>query len=176
MQEKLKQIVHYICFRFKDFPENLGSVKLNKICWFSDVDWYFLSHNTITGHASYVKKPQGPVLPDIKEAINQLDAEGKITAQLVDFSDYKQWYYFCEQDFSDFSVFSGKELKVLDFWIDYARNKSAQTMSSHAHDYPWWKDKFENDAIPVSYGVFKRNLISGSALREQNYGAEISDI
>ena len=175
MREKLKHIVHYICSEFKDYPERLGLIKLNKICWFSDVDWYFLSHNTITEYTTYTKQPQGPALPDIKIAINQLCNEGKLSAELVEFPEYKQWYYTCKQDFNNLSVIDKKEKEVLDFWIEYAKKKSAQEMSNHAHNYLWWEEASENEAIPVSFGVLIRDLISGSALSERRHGEEVTD-
>jgi uncharacterized phage-associated protein len=80
--EKFKALVHYVCDKAED-PSVLGSVKLNKVLWYSDSICYMVSGESITGE-TYVKRQHGPVPRHVVKAVNELVSEGKIARGRVD--------------------------------------------------------------------------------------------
>ena len=164
---RLEEMIHFICSQFKNQPEMLGSVKLNKICWFSDVDWFFLHGASISGDDSYIKQPQGPVLPDILPALTELHLQEKVAPHLVEFTDYKQWYYEILAPYNkdnEKNLLNGEQIKIIETWCNFARKVSAAMIIRIAHDYPWWDEIQISDVIPISYGAFIRNPLSHSKM------------
>jgi hypothetical protein len=81
--ETFKALVHQIIARVDD-PSQLGAVKLNKCAWFIDGYSYLLTGQTLTG-ARYTKMPQGPVPKAMLPILRDLQSEGKITVETVDY-------------------------------------------------------------------------------------------
>src|SRR5215831_1677028 len=73
---RLAALAHYVIWRCN--PAELGTVKLNKILWFADLEYYRRTGHTITGATAYTKLPHGPVAKGILEALDGLEAEDKI--------------------------------------------------------------------------------------------------
>ena len=77
-RDKLKALTHYIIARCED-PRILGSIKLNKILWASDLWAYAHWGKPITGE-HYIKQQFGPVASTVG-LINELQAEKKIVVR-----------------------------------------------------------------------------------------------
>ena len=77
-RDKLKALTHYIIARCED-PRILGSIKLNKILWASDLWAYVHWGKPITGE-HYIKQQFGPVAGTVG-LINELQAEEKIVVR-----------------------------------------------------------------------------------------------
>ena len=65
--EKYKAAVHYIIASCDD-PIKLGSIKLNKILFYSDSDMFFNTGKSITND-EYIKRQFGPVPKNILEIL-----------------------------------------------------------------------------------------------------------
>ena len=77
--EKYKAAVHYIIASCDD-PIKLGSIKLNKILFYSDSDMFFNTGKSITND-EYIKRQFGPVPKNILEILKELEDEKKIAIQ-----------------------------------------------------------------------------------------------
>jgi hypothetical protein len=73
---KFKAMVHFIIHECGD-PARLGAVKLNKICWYSDVICYKANGVSVSGER-YVKRQMGPVPHGILVTLRELEREKSI--------------------------------------------------------------------------------------------------
>ncbi len=90
---KLEAAILYICYQFRENPANLGSVKLNKILWFSDVEYYDSEEQSITG-ASRIAQDHGPVVSSMIPTLDTLQEKRIIFRELFSNDyDYSQWKY-----------------------------------------------------------------------------------
>ena len=89
-QQKFAALVHFLIEECSE-PERLGSVRLNKALWFSDVLAYKFMGKPIT-EAVYVKRKRGPVPQTVLETLRELEREGKIAARKPEF-DYDSWKF-----------------------------------------------------------------------------------
>ena len=80
-RDKLKLLVHYIISRCED-PNILGSIKLNKVLWVSDLWAYVKRGQPITGE-HYIKQQFGPVASTVG-IMQELVAERKIIVRQRD--------------------------------------------------------------------------------------------
>ena len=153
---KLQDMIHLICDYFRDDPESLGTVKLNKICWFSDVDWFRTNRQSISGTSTYIKQPQGPVLPQIKTALADLAATNKVSASFIDLGDYRQWLYhtLSEYDRRVTSLSEEQEVLILN-WCKKLKNIPAVKVSTMSHDYSWWTSLKTRETIRIGFGLLK---------------------
>ena len=74
--QEFKSLVHYLIAECPD-PQCLGSIRLNKALWFSDVQSYKKTGESISGE-TYIKKERGPVPKFIQECLDELEAQGAI--------------------------------------------------------------------------------------------------
>jgi uncharacterized phage-associated protein len=132
---KLKGLVHYVCDKASD-PSVLGSVKLNKVLWYSDSIHYAMEGHSITGE-TYVKRQHGPVPRHIVSAMEQLVSERKIARGKVDHFGYMKSEYIAIKD-CDVSMFSGSELKLIDEAFNHVcMNHTAKSVSEETHGTIW---------------------------------------
>jgi len=78
--DKFKDLVHFIVHECSNHPEQLGSTRLNKVLWYTDVIAYKMNGEAITKE-TYIKAQGGPVPKHILNTIQKLGKEGKITVQ-----------------------------------------------------------------------------------------------
>src|SRR5687767_11549584 len=78
-RDRFKSLVHYICWRCED-PRILGSVKLNKVLWYTDRIHYLRAGQPVTG-ATYVKQQSGPTARALSPVIAELEKEGAVATR-----------------------------------------------------------------------------------------------
>jgi hypothetical protein len=133
--EKFKALVHYICHKAVD-PAVLGSVKLNKVLWYSDSINYATEGHSITGE-TYVKRQLGPVPRHILKAVDQLVAEGKIARGRAHHFGFMKNEYIAIQD-PDMSAFTGPEVSLVDDAFQHVcLNHTATSVSHETHGVIW---------------------------------------
>lgn len=143
-KEKLKKLVHYICANVEN-PNSLGSVKLNKMLFYSDLYNYGATGEPITGE-TYIKKPRGPVSKLLPAILEELEKEGKLTARKVVQFGFPKHEYISKIP-ADVSGFSDIELGIVDDVIRSISNFSATEISEYSHDRVWLLAN-ENEEIP----------------------------
>jgi hypothetical protein len=132
---KLKALVHYICRTCGDV-DKLGSVKLNKILWYSDGKNYLSTSDSITGE-TYKKLQFGPVATHLNSALDELKHEGLMTVQRDDDEQFSTTKYYAKGDPKS-SLFTPDELKIVDDNIKWiCGDHSSTSISERSHDSIW---------------------------------------
>ena len=146
-REKMKRLVHYICWKCEN-PSILGSTKLNKVLWFSDVLAYLNWGRSITGE-TYIKRQFGPVPKHILPILDELRDEQAIVIR------DSAYYGNPKRDFialskPDLGEFSPDEISLIDSTIErVCRRHTAKSISEITHD-DIWKMAALGEEIPVS--------------------------
>ena len=144
-QERFKALVHYLIAESSGNPGDLGSVRLNKALWFSDVFAYQMEGKSITG-SRYVKRERGPVPEYILATIEQLRDEGKIWFERPRFP-FDSWKY-SSRVAPDTSLFSERHLGYAGEALEFVTKKTANEVSEMTHD-EIWKAASEGEEIPL---------------------------
>lgn len=134
-REKLKALVHYICERAEN-PDELGSIKLNKVLWYSDSISYLISGSSITGE-TYIKRQFGPVPKDICQIKNELVEERKIARGKKHYFGHLKDEYIAIED-ADPSSFTAKQIDLINTCFEHVCKKNTATsISDETHDDIW---------------------------------------
>ena len=133
-EEKFKILVLYICSKCD--PKELGSTKLNKVLWYSDMISYLSFQKPITGEV-YVKRQFGPVPKHILAIIDKMESEGQIvTRDAVVFGYGKKEYIALEKP--DLASFTADEISMVDDLIEIiCKGHTAKEISETSHDGIW---------------------------------------
>lgn len=83
-KQKLKDIVVFICSEINKFKN--GSLKINKLLWFIESEYYRRHNCTITG-VNFAAINMGPVIDGYKELFQEFENEGYIATQKAADSD-----------------------------------------------------------------------------------------
>ncbi len=156
INSKLANAIVYVCNAFSDNPTALGSVKLNKILWFSDVEALKDRRELITGIDRYEARDFGPVIAKLPTIIRKLSDEGILSFNYIDSGDFQQWIYQItnnEQAQTMIDNIPQEHKDILNTWIEYARNNVVREIVKKAHDYSWWDDIDNGNRVPVHLGV-----------------------
>src|SRR5262245_16184625 len=109
--KKFKNLVHYVCWKCSDDPSKLGSVKLNKAIWLSDLHAYYSLGSPITG-ARYIKRQFGPVPKPILPILAELESDEIIKLRDVRHYQYQKKEYLALVPPPDF--LEDKERAIVD--------------------------------------------------------------
>lgn len=142
---KFKALVHHVIARVED-PSQLGAVKLNKAVWFIDGRTYLRTGKTLTG-ARYIKEPQGPIAKAMLPILRELQNEGAIAVESVDYYGRAKWQYRSLRD-ARTNLFSKDELEYINEITDIiALHHTAKSISEATHG-PAWKLARNGEDLP----------------------------
>jgi antitoxin SocA-like protein len=134
--DRYKTLVHYICQKAAANPSVLGSIKLNKVLWYSDA-FNFLERGKPITCVTYVKRQHGPVANGLPKAIAELVKAGKIVRGTVDNFSRTRTEFISIED-ADVSGFSGEEIAVIDAAFEHVCLKhTAMSISEETHNTIW---------------------------------------
>lgn len=132
---KFKALVHYICDKAKD-PSCLGSIKLNKVLWYSEAVFFLKTGDSITGE-SFVKRQFGPVPRHVLIAIKALIDDGKVARGKVDHFGFMKTEFISTLD-PDISMFGADEIALVDEAFEHVcLNHTARSISEETHGVIW---------------------------------------
>jgi hypothetical protein len=144
---RLPDLLHYV-IAICD-PSDLGATKLNKICWYSDLEAFRLYGRTISGADRYRRLQHGPALAGVHFVLRNLQRQGMIAIS-------EQNYYgrpktmFMSQQRPNLSAFSAEEIAIIDQITNVICSKhTAVSISSISHDALWEEIELGGD-IPVA--------------------------
>ena len=155
-KSRLRGAIVYICHLFEDDPLKLGTVKLNKILWFSDVESLDKYGKTISGELEYTAQDHGPVITTIPSIMSELKKEGIVYSNRFDFGEYQQWVYSIinRGDAQKIiEILDKRDKEILKKWADYAHEHSVREIVAKAHKYDWWDSIKNGNTVPVHLGV-----------------------
>ncbi len=145
-EQKMKELILYISQKCADDP-TFGSVKLNKILYFSDFLAYAYYGAPITGF-EYQKLPNGPAPRRLLPVRKQLMESGELGIQEVPIrSGYVQKRTVNLRP-PNLDVFSAKQIALVDAVIEALASADATTVSTWSHMMLGWKVAEMNKTIP----------------------------
>ncbi len=135
--EKLKAVTHYICDKATD-PSVLGSIKLNKVLWYSDAVHFLLHGNSVT-EETYVKRQHGPVPKHIVFAVEDLVKEKKIARGKAHYFGHLKAEFISILPPEEIeSLLSVTEVKIIDDAFEHVCLKNtAMSISEKTHNAIW---------------------------------------
>ncbi len=144
-REKFKALVHFIVHECRDNPGRLGSVRLNKALWFTDMLAYQGNGVSVTG-GKYVKRKMGPVPANILATLEKLQADGKIIIR------EREHRYESRKFLSihppDLSPLSEEDRRLAKAVLDFVCEHTANEISDITHEEVWAAAK-EGEEIPL---------------------------
>lgn len=143
-EQKLAELILYISQKFANDPY-FGSVKLHKALFFPDFTAYASWGESITG-AEYHHQKQGPMVYRMLPIQKELIKDGSLAIQPVDFFGYRQDRTVNLRE-PDLSFFTGKEIALIDAWIERLRPMTATQASDLSHDVAGWSITSEGETI-----------------------------
>lgn len=153
-EEKFRELILYISQRCATDPK-FGSVKLNKILYFSDFFSYADSKQPITGF-EYQNLANGPAPRRLLPVRDQMISERILELQAVRLCSGKVQKRTVNLRPPNLRSFSGVEIALVDRVIDLLRDADAETVSELSHRMVGWIITKEGETIP--YGtVFLSN-------------------
>ena len=138
-RDKLRTLIHYISWRARD-PRTLGSVKLQKILWYSDLTCYLRLGTPITG-ATYVKQAFGPVAREAARAVTELEENGNLVERPAFTGDYRKRdrkREYIAMSRPNLALFTSEEISVVEEVMDeICFQHTAASISEASHDEIW---------------------------------------
>jgi Protein of unknown function (DUF4065) len=131
-REKLKKLVHYVIDRCEN-PAELGSIKLNKVLWMSDLVAYMNTGTPLTGER-YVKQQFGPVAQTMPAILSELQSEGKIFVREYPF---KTEYFALRKPEGISEALTGDEISLVEQAREFVCEHRAHQISEMTHDVIW---------------------------------------
>lgn len=119
-------------------PARPGVTSLLKMLWYADYEHYRQHLSTITG-ATYVALPNGPVLDNYKEILNELEASGLIERNQVEVPgcEYPKEEHLAIAE-PDIGVLSNSDREILDTVIERHGDSGGRTLIERTHrEGPW---------------------------------------
>ena len=133
-REKFKNLVLYVCTKCD--PKELGSTKLNKVLWYSDMFSYVYLSKPITGEV-YVKRQFGPVSKHILPIIAEMESERQIVTRDAKIFGYGKKEYIVLKK-PELASFTADEISMVDDLIEIiCKEHTAKTISETSHDGIW---------------------------------------
>jgi len=147
--ERLAAAAHYVIARTQ--PHELGATKLNKVLWYSDLEFYRRTGESITGAKSYVRLALGPVPYRIEDALNLLKRANKISERRARVFDHeRREFVWLEQP--DLTMFTADQIDVINVFIDDIKTMTALEISNITHLDALWLELQNGEPMSISAG------------------------
>lgn len=146
-RNKLKELMLYVARQSEDDPL-FGSIKLNKVLFYSDFLAYGTWGQSITGSA-YQRQEHGPCPRGIKHAQQELVDAGDAEVNQVRRLDFLQKRLIARRE-AKLDSFSGPEIGLINRVIADLRDLSATEVSLRSHNEGLWRFFDQKEGIPLS--------------------------
>lgn len=135
--KKYETIVHYIINSCDDIRK-LGSIKLNKILFYSDTEMFVRKNKTITND-KYIKRQFGPVPKKILTILSNLEKKKKISIRKPSKNRLDNTtLYFSLTDDIDLDIMTAEEVSILEHYLKLiCDNYTAAEISNISHNKIW---------------------------------------
>jgi hypothetical protein len=147
--ERTAVAAHYIIARAE--PGKLGHVKLNRILWFADLEQYRRAGKSMTGLSQYSRKPQGPLAPQISQAVGWLGRSGRAREQSVAVDGYIRRVMISLRE-PDTSALGAAQTAILDHMINIVAPLSAAQLLDMTSADPLWQEIKPDGAMVIATG------------------------
>jgi hypothetical protein len=149
---KFKELVLYICSKAE--PERLGSVKLHKTLYYSDMLHYVDAGHPITG-AIYRKRQLGPTADALLRTLRELERDGALQIDEVPYFGFRKREFRAKRG-ADLQRFSTEEIRFVDDVLKFVCDGTAKEISELSHNLAWESTKW-GDTIPYESAFLMLN-------------------
>ena len=166
---KFGELILCIASKSKD-DEKFGSIKLNKILYYSDFFAYrFLGHS-ITG-ADYMNLAEGPAPKQLLSVRNELISKGLLDLEYRSYFNGIQQRPVAKRECNE-HLFEPDELDIVDQVIKGLRDCNGKEVSDISHREYGWRLTEESDIIP-----YRTAWLSSEPLTQDQiqYGIKLSE-
>lgn len=148
-KEKVKEIIHYICYLTGKSPEKFGKTKLNKLLWFFEgIMYWYQGKKSIDG--VFIKDNYGPTLENLDEILKELEQERKINVKKVsDYCGNSQWLFKCITE-PKMEYLTNKEKEILTVLTNRFFMLTAKQLSKKTHTLCFERKKRFDKLNPLS--------------------------
>ena len=144
MTDKFNALVHFFIAKCED-PAHLGTIRLNKALWYSDIASFKANGASITG-SKYIRRRRGPVPAKILATLRNLKAGGKIDIQEPKNSSKPRKFISLVDP--DVSCLSDKDKQIAEHELSMVVGHTASVISESTHDIVWEAAR-EGEEIPI---------------------------
>lgn len=166
-RERFRELIVYVSAKCQSDP-HFGSIKLNKILFYSDFRAFERLGEALTGVA-YFALPEGPAPYLLLPVRRQLEQEKAIRVEDVPVGNYVQKRTVALRE-PDTALFSKGELAIVDEVIAELWNKSAKMVSEESHGVAWrtralesyipYEAVFYSDDPPSSHDIVEARKLN----------------
>lgn len=153
-REKFRELILYIAEKTEHDP-NFGDTHLNKVLYWADFDAYGSLGRPITG-ARYFKLPYGPGAKPLVPVRDELAEEGFVEIVEPPPGSYKARKTIAKRP-ADASLFSDKELELVDDLVSRLQGLTAKKVSDLAHEEAGWNLVELYDDIPYQAALISQD-------------------
>jgi Antitoxin SocA-like, Panacea domain len=143
---KMRELVLYIAKKSEKDPY-FGSIKLNKILFYSDFAYYAKTGNSITG-AEYRKYKRGPAPAIMKSLKEEMESDKIAYERNVTITPTHMQKRMLAGREPDMTAFTDAEVATIDFYIEELWGMTATDVSFESHRFPGWKHAELSEEIP----------------------------
>lgn len=144
--EKFKAMLHFIIDECGD-AARLGAVRLNKICWYSDVFSFKQTGQAIT-QETYVKRQMGPVPSSVLRGIRELQVSGAIAVSERDFGSHRRRDFMSLRTADVVLLSEYEQHTIRSVTHAICNGHTAASISELTHDQIW-EAAAEGEQIPL---------------------------
>lgn len=155
--DKLRQLILYVADKCDTDP-SFGAVKLNKILFFADFISFADRGEPITG-VKYKKYPKGPIPTVLKRLRSKMERDGEIAVRHKKYQGGVQHRVIPLRD-PDISMFSARDIELVDDMIRMFWGLSAAQVSRLSHDRAW-RNASEGETIPYEAAFVSDEPLTG---------------
>lgn len=152
-KEKLEALLLYICSKV---PESVsGTIKINKIMWFSETESMFRTGMPLTGH-TYIRQMFGPVPFNVNILRDELIRAEKLREDCYEEPDgyVRRALTTLLKDLQTEKFFTPEQIAIIDEQIVKHMKTPARTISDISHD-SIWASLEDADEMPLELYQFR---------------------
>ncbi len=173
---KFRALVHFFIEQSQDDPNKLGTIRLNKALWFTDVFYYLATGEQMT-ESTYVRRKYGPVPERVLPVLWGLEAQGTITIREPAMP-FDTRHFLINNKADEFDgLLSEAEKDFAKIILDSVRGYSANELSELTHD-DVWRDTPDGEEMSVRDAAMRIHppIFSREELDEIGRNVEASDL
>ena len=163
-QKRLRELIVYISQRCEG-DNWFGATKLNKILLYADF-FSFLRHGMpVTGEA-YQRLEKGPAPKAMKPVMAEMVGQGEVDIHKRDIAGKTQHRIRALRE-PDLTIFTGRDIALVDEVIRRLWNKTATEVSRFSHGIQW-QTRFDLDPIPYEAAYLSDDPVTDADVARTN--------
>ncbi len=165
--DKLRELVLYVC-KASETDEAFGSIKLNKLLFFSDFLSYIEHGVSITGQ-EYQKLKNGPAPRVMLPLLNDMQTAQQLAVAKRSYFGRVQKRPLALRE-ATLARFSGQEIALVDYVMRTLKGHNGMEISELSHQFTGWELAEEGETIPYSSALLQSTPLTS---QERQWAQEL---